>query len=179
MLDIAKASQLALNENPKQSIQSQSAASVSASQAVVDSAQLQIDKCTIKSPVTGTVTAVYVSLGQVVSPSSPTANNIIKITVSDFDLNDKSYIISTEVTRKINEINLNPGDSINTGQFIAQIDAKAYEVQKNQAMANLSLARSEQTGTTENPKVSMKSHAQATIDQAQAGVDMAQLQRNC
>lgn len=176
VLDLAKAAQVALTENPKQSIQSQSAASVAVAQAAVDTAQLQIDKCTIKSNVTGTVTAVYVSKGQVVSPSSPTANNIIKIIVSDFDSNDKSYTISTEVTGKIIEIHLNPGDSISQGQIIAQIDPQVYEVQKAQALANLSLAKAQQSGITENPKESMKSQAQASIDQAQAGLDIAELQ---
>ena len=175
-LNLAKAAQAGLSETPNQSTQNQSAASVAVAQAAVDGAQLQIDKCTIKSTSTGTVTAIYTNKGQVVSPSSPTASNIIKITVSDFDSNDKSYTISTEVTGKVTQMNLNAGDLISKGQVIAQIDPQMYQIQKNQALASLSLAKAQQSLITENPKESVKSQAQAGIDQAQAGLDSSQLQ---
>lgn len=175
-LNIAKAAQAALTEEPKQSVQNQSSASVAQAQAAVDLAQLQIEKCTIKSTVTGVVTEVYATKGQVVSPSSPASSNIIKVTVSDYDSYIRSYTISTEVTGRIMELNLRPGDPILQGQVIAQIDPQSYVLQKDQALASLSLAKAQQAGITENPKMSQRSQAQASVDQAQAVLDSIQLQ---
>jgi HlyD family secretion protein len=165
-LKIAEASQSSLTEKPKQSIKAQSLASVSQAQSAVDSAQLQINKCTINSPVEGIIAAVYASKGQVVSPSSPTSNNIVKITGSD----NKSYMISAEVSGRLKELNVNVGDSVKEGQNIARIDPAAYELQKKQALAALSAAKAQQSSLTENPKQSQLNQTGASVEQAQASL---------
>ncbi|GFZ34239.1 hemolysin D [Clostridium zeae] len=98
-------------------------------------------------------------------------NNIYTGTVESENFN-----ISSEVTGKINEINITEGSLIKSGDKIVQVDSKSYELQKQQAEATLKIAKAKQSDIPDSAKTSIKEEAQGAIDQAQASVDLAKLQ---
>ncbi|GKU27365.1 HlyD family secretion protein [Clostridium folliculivorans] len=105
------------------------------------------------------------------STNKTSNNNIYTGTVESENFN-----ISSEVTGKINEINISEGSTIKSGDKIVQIDSKSYEIQKQQAEATLKIAKAKQSDIPDAAKTSIKEEAQGAIDQAQASVDLAKLQ---
>ncbi|GFP78353.1 HlyD family secretion protein [Clostridium fungisolvens] len=105
------------------------------------------------------------------STNKTSNNNIYTGTVESENFN-----ISSEVTGKVNEINISDGSPVKSGDKVIQVDSKSYELQKQQAEAALRIAKAKQSDIPDTAKTSIKEEAQGAIDQAQASVDLAKLQ---
>src|SRR5689334_15560921 len=78
----------------------------------------------------------------------------------------ESFYIPAEVNGKVTEVKVSQGDTIKTGEKLAQIDAKAYELQKQQAEAALKLATLKQEDIPDSAKDNVKEQAKASVNQA-------------
>lgn len=52
-----------------------------------------------------------------------------------------SFYISSQVSGQVTELDISQGDKIITGQLVAKLDSKAYELQKNEAQGSLKIAK--------------------------------------
>ncbi|AGK95290.1 HlyD family secretion protein [Clostridium pasteurianum] len=98
VLAITKAKQGDLPENASDNVKNSAQASVNQAQAALDLAKLQVDKCTIKSSIGGTVLEVLLHKGEMASPGM----NIAKI----IDLNNKYIKVYVEESKR-NNVSLN------------------------------------------------------------------------
>jgi HlyD family secretion protein len=88
----------------------------------------------------------------------------------------ESFYIPSEVSGKVVELSIEQGTVIKAGDSIAKIDTSIYELQKQQAAANLKLAKLKLEDIPEGAKDNVKEQARAVIEQAQAALDIAQAQ---
>jgi HlyD family secretion protein len=111
------------------------------------------------------VTAVGCSLG--------TKGNKDKYTAT---VEAESFYIPAETSGRVVDLSVKQGDSIKVGDKIALLDAKVYELQKNQAEAGLQIAKLKQKDLPSSAKANVEDQAKAAVKQAQAAVDLTQLQ---
>ena len=89
-----------------------------------------------------------------------------------------TFNIMAETTGKVTDLSINQGDTVKAGQSISKLDSSMYDIQKRQAEAALNIAKASQSALPGAASDSQKQQAQGAVDQAQAGVDLAQLQIN-
>lgn len=90
----------------------------------------------------------------------------------------ESAYIPSEISGKVTELTVKQGDNIKSGDKIGQIDTQMLMLQKKQAEEVLNIAKLKLDDLPSNVKDNMKQQAQAGVNQAQASVDILQLQIN-
>ncbi|MFZ7120819.1 MAG: HlyD family secretion protein [Eubacteriaceae bacterium] len=88
----------------------------------------------------------------------------------------ESYYISSELSSKVIEIFVAQGDEINEGDEIAQLDIEMYKIQVKQAQGALKIAKAKKADLPSNVSDELEVQAQGAIEQAQAAVELAELQ---
>lgn len=122
------------------------------------------------------ITSILLAIGlglSAVGCSNANKDNANKYTAT---VEAESFYIPAEASGKVLELSIQQGSELKAGQKIAQLDSKAYELQKKQAEANLKLVKLKKEDVPDNAKDNIKEQAQAAVDQAQAAVDLSQLQ---
>lgn len=90
----------------------------------------------------------------------------------------ESYNIVSELQGKIIDTSITEGSAVKEGDKIAAMDSQTYDLQQKQAEAALIIAKAKQNELPANANENVKNTAQATVDQAQAALDLAKLQVN-
>ena len=89
-----------------------------------------------------------------------------------------TFSIMSETNGKITDLSVKQGDAVKSGQLIVKLDSSSYDIQKRQAEAALNIAKATQSALPDAASDSQKQQAEGAVDQAQAGLDLAQLQIN-
>lgn len=88
----------------------------------------------------------------------------------------ESYNVVSESAGKITDIPISEGSVVKAGDRIASIDSANYELQQKEAEAALTIAKAKQNDLPQNANDNVKSSTQASVDQAQAALDLTKLQ---
>lgn len=88
----------------------------------------------------------------------------------------ESIYIPSETNGKLTDLSIKQGDTIKSGDNIAKVDTAALLLQKKQAEAGLTMAKLKLDDLPSGVKDNIKQQTQAAVDQAQASVDLIQLQ---
>lgn len=88
----------------------------------------------------------------------------------------ESFYIPAEANGRLVDLSIEQGSAIKSGDKIGKVDTAAYELQKQQAEANLKLAKLKLEEIPEGAKDNLKEQGRALVQQAQATFELAQLQ---
>ena len=99
-------------------------------------------------------------------------------TVSTDDASVKSNIvgISAKVSGQIDDIEVKEGDTVQVGQVIAKIDNKAFEIQVEQAQANLAAAKAKYDSLKAGNRPQQLAQSEASVEQAH--INMENVRKN-
>lgn len=88
----------------------------------------------------------------------------------------ESIYIPSEANGKLTDLTIKQGDTIKNGDKIAVVDTSALALQKKQAEAGLTMAKLKLDDLPSKASDNIKQQAQAGVDQAQAAVDLINLE---
>jgi HlyD family secretion protein len=89
-----------------------------------------------------------------------------------------SFYISSQVSGQVSDVLKSQGDMIKSGDMVARVDSKAYELQKSQAEGALKSAEAKQSLLPGKAGTHLKDEAEGAVQQARAAVELAGLQVN-
>jgi len=94
-------------------------------------------------------------------------------TVSTDDASVKSNMvgISAKVSGQIDDIEVKEGDTVQVGQVIAKIDNKAFEIQVEQAEANLAAAKAKYDSLKAGNRPQQLAQSEASVEQARVNME--------
>lgn len=116
------------------------------------------------------VCTIFFAACGVINPSSENDN---KYTAT---VEAEDYNIVSELTGKITDIPITEGSAVKEGDKVASIDSESYELQQREAEASLAIAKAKQDDLPSTASENIKNSAKASVDQAQAVLDLAKLQ---
>ncbi|MDT8716833.1 HlyD family efflux transporter periplasmic adaptor subunit [Clostridium sp. 19966] len=86
-----------------------------------------------------------------------------------------SYYITSEISGKLNEVDLQEGSDIKKDSIAAKINPDALQLQKNQAEGALEAAQAQYDSLTSSVDDNKKKQAEGSLKQAKANYDLADL----
>ncbi|PJI08732.1 MULTISPECIES: HlyD family secretion protein [Clostridium] len=86
-----------------------------------------------------------------------------------------SYYITSEVAGKIDKVNVSEGDKVKKDDVTFNINSEAYNIQKNQADAEVEAAEATKDSLPDNAPDNTKKQADAKLKEANAALDLANL----
>lgn len=87
----------------------------------------------------------------------------------------KSYYITSEAAGKVAKVNVSQGDKVKKDDVAFNIDSQTYVIQKNQAEAEVEAADANKSSLPDNAPDNTKKQADAKLKEAQAALDLANL----
>lgn len=87
----------------------------------------------------------------------------------------KSYYVISEVSGKVDKLNIEEGNKIKKDDVIATINSDTYKIQKNQAEGSFETAKANLDSLPENADDNKKKQLEGVVKQSQAALDLANL----
>jgi HlyD family secretion protein len=104
-----------------------------------------------------------------VTRQSPSAGNIV-LTAGGYIIPRVRVEVSSKISGRVEELNVDKGDVVKTGQVLARLDDKEILAQLAQAQANRAAAAARLEEAERGSRPEEIRRAQATVDQAEANV---------
>lgn len=87
----------------------------------------------------------------------------------------KSVYVTSEVSGKIDKLNVEEGNKINKDEVVANINSDAYKIQRSQAEGSLETAKANFDSLPQSVDDNKKKQVEGAVKQAQAALDLVNL----